>query len=208
MNQDFANDRELVVGSFKTLRAFNDTAGKGLMSLNGSGPWEVGKLYTAKCVAGYTKPPWKSSTTMTKKYGTGSELWCPPKGHPYQKFQVSVPKTPYVIEIGHSEASVYLEEEMELNKPPEEGGKHVAPVGDCTCGFYSFYSQEVMTGGGARYVANGGGHAVAVIENTGIVIHGSLGIRSEKMKILGVTGRTHDSVNALLEEFPLDVYEG
>lgn len=208
MNEDFSNDKELVVGSFKTIRAFK-TGGSDdkFRSLNGQGPYALGEVYEAKCTVGANYIKHIPSTTMIGKYGFGSELWCPPKGHPYQKFQVVVKNDPYIIEIDSDEAHSYLEEEDVLNRVETTGG-HKSPFGECTCGFYSFYSQEVMVGPGAKYVSYAIGYSPAVIENTGTVIHGSMGVRSQKMKILGVVGLTHQTVEELLAEFPLDVYDG
>lgn len=57
----------------------------------------------------------------------------------------------------------------------------------CACGFYSFYSEEIMNREGSSYWNYGPIlMAVAVVENAGRVLHGSLGLRSERMRILGI----------------------
>jgi hypothetical protein len=205
INVDFANDRELVVGSFKTIRAFRGPVlDVGYYSLNGHGPWKIGETYEATCIRSPAPKPWVASTSMIKKYGMGSELWCPPLKHRHQRFQVSFSKAPFIEAISDAEAAIYIAEEEKLNRP-DEPTEHRAPVGDCTCGFYSFYSDTVIQNDGAKYISHNSMYAV--VENTGVVIHGSMGIRSQKMKIVGVVGETHQSLAELLEDFPLDVYQ-
>lgn len=93
---------------------------------------------------------------------------------------------------------------------------HSAPKKGCTCGFYSFYNL-----GTEESYLNPRKKIVSVVENYGRVIHGKLGLRSEKMKILGVapsdftievpeyfTSISYPSVDDLLAALPLSRTEG
>jgi hypothetical protein len=66
------------------------------------------------------------------------------------------------------------------------------PDRSCECGFYSFYSiPHVLSSQGST---TGGiippGPVMAVVENSGRVLHGTMGIRSQRMRILGWTWAT------------------
>lgn len=62
-----------------------------------------------------------------------------------------------------------------------------APSDLCGCGFYSFYSEAIMKGEGGIYWQHGARlAAIGVVENSGRVLHGTYGIRSERMRILGL----------------------
>lgn len=60
---------------------------------------------------------------------------------------------------------------------PEASPEHTAPGEDCRCGFYAYHD----TGAADRH-----GDVNAIIEATGRVVHGTEGIRAEKMRVLGV----------------------
>ncbi len=76
---------------------------------------------------------------------------------------------------------------------------HEAPVSNHTCGFYSFYGS--LQGEEKKTAWNSFGVAasdfIGVVENSGRVIHGSQGLRSEKMKILGVAPLTFNAAAAI-----------
>lgn len=63
---------------------------------------------------------------------------------------------------------------------------HTIPSRDCMCGFYSFYGLvQAMESDGTFSRASA--PVLAVVENAGRVLHGTLGLRSERLRIVGWT---------------------
>lgn len=64
---------------------------------------------------------------------------------------------------------------------------HPSPDLSCACGFYSFYNPFDLRKSDETYWRHGPfPYVMAVVENAGKVLHGTLGLRSSKMRILGV----------------------
>lgn len=75
----------------------------------------------------------------------------------------------------------------------QEAINHEAPFSDLSCcGFYSFYvSEEQPLSAVTKMSGCDQAEIVAVVENYGRVIHGTKGLRSQKMKILGIAPNPH-----------------
>lgn len=90
----------------------------------------------------------------------------------------------------------------------------VSPVVSCVCGFYSFYKapltiRDLGVPPWRSYISRSavetGTTVFGVVENFGKVLHCESGLRSEKIKVLGVSD--FNDLYDLLKRFPLDVWE-
>lgn len=91
----------------------------------------------------------------------------------------------------------------------------VKPTIDCTCGFYSFYNFPTALASHAYWLREPTGiYYWGVVENAGTVLHGTLGLRAQRMSILGVApyihhDKTHNTYtdmhifNSLARNFPV-----
>lgn len=221
--EDFGQG-ELVVGSFKSLRKFY-VSPRGVTPLSCMGfiPFSTG-VNKATCGMGIV-PPDKINELFRRKAnltwldnirGVLIDAWADSESI---ILRGDVTRGLSALEIEHVAIKVTPQEILEQWEAPHP--KDTVPSIYCKCGFYSFHDYIVMMNDTGYAV---GGDLVGVVENTGRVIHGKVGLRSQHIKILGLTKaempypRFYDdveeehirkfgyypSLKELLEEHPLD----
>jgi len=205
---------QLAIGSFKSLRFFD----LGFVATDGVGRVVMTPTFMAHCV--YDSGDWNeaicgrpridkrriSAILGTERFSIGDVLYSATSG------ELVVEVMYYDLRndlLNHSLARLYRDDTRIVEVIPL---KHVqipqlctTPDRSCDCGFYSFYSiahvlssQESTTGGIIPP-----GPVMAVVENSGRVLHGTMGIRSQRMRILGWTwATTFSDFNAPSRDYP------
>lgn len=206
--EDYAAKEEATYfGGFKTVRAFVDKIDclSSLAFTSNIFSKEPGVEYVAGC-----------ARTILDRKGLGavipdSTISFRRVGLPvlssvvhYEFYEYTVDEHGIQLENTLSEPLSYDEIVKELGKNTIPRHPGIAPQSGCTCGFYSFY--DIPDNENSYVFIDDPAYIWAVIENTGRVIHCELGVRSEKIKILGLT--TFSGLPSLIKEIPLDKYEG
>ena len=224
----YSGNGELVLGSFKTIRAFR-LQGK----IDGPEPWmaishkdryDVNKEYVAECrswgwdiptMMGLLDiPPHEWSGTLITGVHYHGKTWEISLTRKRMKPEPSIVhfdawrrggpvEVTYHQNVVHEQHQYVVEDDKMRQCMIQH--QEQSPVSGCSCGFYSFYDTKTMLERGTSYISQPSAYYFGVIENYGKVIHCDLGLRSEKMKILAVA--SWKEVDELLTAYPLDVFD-
>lgn len=215
---DYSGNGELVLGSFKTIRAFRARDGF-YQSITYSNMYQPGIVYVAECklvqwdtrkimdLLGITQEM-RGAAVINKVSCLGSHWEIEVEGieglwdslfEPRHRRRLSS----WSVACGRRRDTFTISHQTMLQHclTSHTG----APVRGCRCGFYSFYDIPTMLEKGRAYITTPEMFDFGVVENYGKVIHCDLGLRSEKMKILGVA--SFSEIFDLVKRFPLDVFD-
>lgn len=197
---------QLAIGSFKSLRFFD----LGFVTTDGVKRVVMTPTIMAHCV--YDSGDWNeaicgrpridkrkiSAILGTERFSIGEVLY-------------SATNAELVVEVRYCDLRDLLNYSLRIVEAIPL--KHVqipqlctTPDRNCDCGFYSFYSiPHVLSSQGwtTGDIIPPPGPVMAVVENSGRVLHGTMGIRSQRMRILGWTwATTFFAFNAPSRDYP------
>ena len=213
MNNEFYGSESLYLGGFRSVRAFRTTeiqVEETLYSLNSTFSFKVGEERVASCgLILYHLGDGKFSKNIFPFTGADIkflEISGLPAINELPSNHLILAKFKMDLRSRHIESFIGpFSQDWWYHNKNNFMMRHTAsppPQNDCSCGFYSFYEVPIY---GNEYAYDVYQYRWGVVENYGRVIHGTLGVRSERVKLLGVS--SYDGLSELITQFPLSKYE-